>query len=340
MAKDVRDSTPEWPTIGLAVVIHAGWLAATFFWQSIPWPLLALAGGWLVAWHGSLQHEVMHGHPTRTRWLNDLVGSVPLGLWLPYRIYKASHLRHHHDEDLTDPIDDPESAYMTAEAWGRLGAVGRWLAEINNTLLGRLTIGPLVMIGGFLWREVAQVVGGDWRHLRHWGGHLVAVVAVLSWVVVVCGMPVWLYLAAFVYVGAAFTRLRAFAEHRFAETQDERTAIVERAGLFGLLFLNNNLHVLHHQRPRLAWYRLPEVYASERAALIDANGGLVYAGYSDVARRFLLRRHDAPLHPPQCEAYAARTAAIATSEALVASAASTPLPQGVSDVCFVRSGLA
>ncbi len=34
-----------------------------------------------------------------------------------------------------------------------------------------------------------------------------------------------------------------------------------------------------------------------RDALIEINGGLVYDGYLDVARRFLLKPHDAPRHP-------------------------------------------
>ncbi|MBC8130589.1 MAG: fatty acid desaturase [Rhizobiaceae bacterium] len=331
MARAKRHPAAEWPTIGLAVVIHGAWLAITFFWQSIPVPILALAGGWLVAWHGSLQHEVLHGHPTRSRRLNDLVGSVPLGLWLPYPIYRASHLRHHNDEALTDPIDDPESAYLTAEAWGRLGAVGRCLADFNNTLAGRLTLGPLVMISGFLWQEASRLLHGDTSHLRVWLLHLAAVGLLLSWVVIVCGMPASLYLVAFVYAGAAFTRLRSFAEHRSADERDERTAIVEQAGVFGLLFLNNNLHVLHHKRPRLPWYRLPATYREEREALIRTNGGLVYAGYGDVARRFLFRRHDTPLHPTQQALYPGRSAEAEPS---------VRLPDGISALCFVRARLA
>ena len=57
----------------------------------------------------------------------------------------------------------------------------------------------------------------------------------------------------------------------------------------GLLFLHNNLHVVHHLRPALAWYRIPAFYRSRRERLVRLNGGLLYNGYLDVARRFLLR---------------------------------------------------
>jgi hypothetical protein len=34
-----------------------------------------------------------------------------------------------------------------------------------------------------------------------------------------------------------------------------------------------------------------------RATLVTRNGGLVYCGYLDVARRYLWRPHDSPVHP-------------------------------------------
>ena len=101
--------TVEWPTLFLAVFIYSAWLALTYFWESVPFILLVLAGGWLVAWHGSLQHEVLHGHPTRSRRLNDAIGSIPIALWLPYPLYKRAHIKHHNEEWLTDTLAPPES---------------------------------------------------------------------------------------------------------------------------------------------------------------------------------------------------------------------------------------
>jgi fatty acid desaturase len=73
--------------------------------------------------------------------------------------------------------------------------------------------------------------------------------------------------------------------------------VVENSRLLGLLFLHNNLHVVHHDAPAVPWYRLPRLYRDNRAAVLAMNGGLVYAGYGDVFRRFLLKRHDHPVHP-------------------------------------------
>ena len=287
----------EWPTVILAIIIHGGFLALTWWWQSIPLVVVLIAGGWLIAWHGSLQHEVIHGHPTGNSRINDAIGSIPLSLWLPYPIYKESHLDHHRDEYLTDPIEDPESSYFTKTAWEQLGAIGRLLARWNTTLFGRLTIGPAVMLLSFLGQEWWRVWANEPGRRRIWAAQGIGVTAVLFWATVICGMPLWLYLIGFVYTGAAMTRLRSYAEHRYAESHEERTAIVENSHLFGLLFLYNNLHVLHHRRPGISWYRLPRVYRQNREILIRSNGGLVYSSYWDIARRFFLKPHDDPTHP-------------------------------------------
>lgn len=287
----------EWQTVVLALVIYGGFLGLTWFWQSLPLAVVIALGGWLIAWHGSLQHEVIHGHPTRNRSINDAIGWPPLSLWLPYAIYREGHLTHHRDEHLTDPIEDPESSYLTQAGWDRLGLVGRSLARWNSTLFGRLTLGPLVMIVSFLAQEAALLLEGDRARGNFWIRHAIGVAAVLVWVIAVCGMPLWLYLFGFVYVGAALTRLRSYAEHRYADHHDERTAIVENSTLFGLLFLYNNLHVLHHQRPGVPWYRIPALYQRHKQTLVLINGGLIYDGYLDVARRYLFRPHDDLRHP-------------------------------------------
>ncbi len=293
----LRPARTEWPTIGLALLIYGGWLALTLCWRAVPlWLLIPLAA-WTVAWQGSLQHEIMHGHPTRNRRINTLFGWPPLALWLPYPVYRLSHLAHHKDERLTDPLDDPESFYVTQASWSRYPRLLRALLTFNQTLLGRLLVGPAFMIGFFLLDEFRRVRRNEPGRRRIWAQHIVGVAAILAWVIVVAQMPLWLYLAGFVYAGGALTRIRSFAEHRFADRHEERTAIVEHGGLLGVLYLNNHLHVLHHLRPAIAWYDLPALYRAHRETLIERNGGLVYRSYGELFRRFFLVPHDRLLHP-------------------------------------------
>lgn len=289
--------TVEWPTAALAGVIYGGWTALTWWHAALPpwlvWPALI----WLVAWHGSLQHEVLHGHPTRRRRLNDALGFPPLALWLPYALYRRAHLRHHVDARLTDPLDDPESYYWTPALWQALSRPGRMLVRAQGTLLGRLLLGPGWSIGRFAYFQAGLLRRGERGVRRIWAWHLAGVAVVLAWLWGVCGIAPLIYVMAVVYPAMALTLLRSFAEHRAAPGVPERIAVVEGGGPFGLLFLHNNLHAVHHAWPRLPWYRIPAIYRQHRAALVAANGGLLYRGYGEVAWRYLLAPHDAVLHP-------------------------------------------
>jgi fatty acid desaturase len=287
----------EWPTWGLCLAIYGGWLALTWWHAALPAWVVFPGLAWLVAWHASLQHEVLHGHPTRVRKINDAIGFVPLPLWLPYHIYRASHLRHHDDARLTDPLDDPESRYWLPEQWTQLSLWGRLLVWAQNTFFGRLLVGPAWIIGRFLYFQSRALADGNRGSWRVWGPHLIAAAGVLAWVWGVCGMNPLVYVAGVVYPAASLMLIRSFAEHRAAEGVRERIAIVEHAPVLGLLFLHNNLHLVHHAWPELPWWRIPRVYRQHRDSLVAANGGLVYDGYLDVARRFWLTPHDKVLHP-------------------------------------------
>lgn len=282
----------EAPTLIVAALVHGGWLAFTWWHAALPAWVLVAGGGWMIAWHGSLQHETIHGHPTSRPWLNAIVGGVPLALWLPYAIYRRSHLAHHRTPAITDPLDDPESRYLS-------GQEGRWLVllgRLEGALLGRMLLGPFVTVGRFLGQEFMRAFRCPGAVARDWLPHLTGVAAVLLWLRF-CGFGVGRYVLIFVYPGLALTLLRSFAEHRADPLPGHRVAIVEESGPLALLYLNNNLHAAHHRAPGLAWYELPAFHARNRAALLRGNGGLVYRGYGEVAARFLLRPHDLLVHP-------------------------------------------
>jgi fatty acid desaturase len=287
----------EWPTVALAVFIYGLWLATTWFWRALPWPLVAALGAVAVAWHMSLQHEIIHNHPTSWRRLNHAIGTWPLALWLPFEIYRITHLQHHNDNWLTDPLEDPESYYLTPAQWRAKRRLGRALSRARATFAGRLVLGPSYAMAQLWEDEVARLARGARRRLPILARHAAETAAVLAWVVGVCGMPFWFYFWGFAYGGTALALIRSFAEHRAADEVERRTAIVERSFLLGPLFLFNNLHVVHHMRASLPWYALPRWYRLNRAAVLERNGGLVYCSYFQVARRYMFTPHDAPTHP-------------------------------------------
>jgi fatty acid desaturase len=276
--------------VAVAVATYGGWIALTLFHRVLPWPVIAAAGGWLVAWHGSLQHETIHGHPTRSLRLNTVIGFVPLSLWLPYAIYRRSHIAHHGSAWITHPARDPESRYVTGER-----RVQRWAAVMQATLVGRLVFGPLVCIASFFAVEARRLKTEPRLVMHDWVPHLAAVILVGTWLEAT-GFGIARYSLLAVYPGTALTLLRSFAEHRADIDAPGKAATVERGGLLGVLFLNNHLHAAHHDRPGLSWYRLPAHHRRHRLRLAGA-GGRSYRGYGEIVRRFALRPHDAVIHP-------------------------------------------
>jgi fatty acid desaturase len=293
----LRVAPVELPTLVLSISCYAGWLALTLQYGNWPLWILAPAVALLLTLHSSVQHEILHGHPTRSLLINHLLGAPPLSLWIPYERFRAMHLVHHVNARLTDPFEDPESNYWTADALAAMPAPWRALVRIDATLAGRVIIGPWWRIARFLVAEARAIARNESGVRTVWIEHLLWCVPVVYWITAVCHIPLWLYFAAMVVPGNGILLIRSYAEHRALSAVPERTAIVENAWLLGPLFLFNNLHALHHEEPGLPWYRYHRRYREARSRLLAANGGLVYAGYEDLARRFLFRAHDVLEHP-------------------------------------------
>jgi len=141
-------SSIEWPTWLLIIFVYASWFLLLQYYHLIgpifAVPLLIVT----CALYGSMCHELIHGHPTRITTLNTLLASIPLTLFLPFPIYRESHLQHHHDENITLPGKDPESYYVSASEYQLKSRPGKMFAWINMTIAGRLLFNPLIEILG------------------------------------------------------------------------------------------------------------------------------------------------------------------------------------------------
>lgn len=285
----------EWPTLGAIVIFYALWLGlsavAGLFASPLVWWLSVAALTVVTTFHASLSHEALHGHPTRRAWINEALVFSAVGLFVPYRRFRSLHLRHHANERLTDPYDDPESFYLAWRDWHDLPRPIRALLTINNTLAGRMVIGPFLSIVAFYAGELKAMAAGDRRIASDWAFHLAGLVPVALWLMAI-GFPLWLYAAAVAYPAYSLLMLRTFAEHQADENPDNQTAIIEASSFFALLFLNNNLHSVHHDNPRLAWYRLPEICRQRYGARTYR-----FDGYADLVRRFAFRAKEPVPHP-------------------------------------------
>ena len=285
----------EWPTVFLILGCYGGWaIAGLFLWPVAPVAaLLVLTVA--VALQSSLMHEASHGHPTRSGLVNEVLVGLPIGLVYPFRRFKSLHLCHHADERLTDPFDDPESYYRALWQHEKLPAWLQALLAFNNTMVGRFFIGPALANAGFLMTEAKLLAAGDRAGTRAWLHHALGLVIVLPIVGVGFGMPFWAYLVP-VYLGQSLISVRTFAEHQWSERPDGRTIIVERSPL-ALLFLNNNLHLVHHKMPNVAWYRLPSLFRERREEWLRMNDGYVYPSYLALLKDFAFRAKEPVVHP-------------------------------------------
>ena len=292
----------EWPTWAVAAAVYGGWLALVWQAAGLPWWVVLPAGAWLTAWHGSLQHEAIHGHPSRSARINTALAWLPVGLWTPFPIYRRTHLRHHAAARLTDPATDPESFYVLPEEWRRMGRVRRAAHVVNHTLAGRLVLGPAMMIGRLWLDEARRLARGDLTNGPVWASHAAGVAAVLGYSAFVCDLPAWEYAALFAWPGLSLTLLRSFAEHEPSPLEGRRTAIVAGGPFSRLLYLNNNLHAAHHAFPALPWYALPRAWrTSGRNAPFGPGEPPMHRSYAAIAARHLFRVRDHPVHPAGCE---------------------------------------
>lgn len=285
----------EWPTLGLIIATYASWIGAGFFYAKAP--LLALiAMAILNALHSSLVHEVIHGHPTRNAKFNSALVFVNPGLIWPFHRYRKMHLNHHADERLTDPFDDPESYYRALYLYDALPNVIKTLLGLSNTLIGRLILGPPMSTLALILGDGRSILNGDRVIMRAWGLHALGLLPVVYCLIFWFQIPLWLYLVTACYGGAAIISLRTFAEHRWHETPEGRTIIVERSPL-SFLFLNNNLHLVHHQQPSAPWYELPKLYSDNRDHWAALNHGYVYSNYWKLFQSYALIAKEPVVHP-------------------------------------------
>jgi fatty acid desaturase len=290
------DRRVEWPTLALLAACYGLWALATTVVAAWWLPAGVILAALMAALHSSLTHEVIHGHPFRdARWNAALVWP-PLTLAVPFKRFRDTHLAHHMDAVLTDPYDDPESNYLDPGVWEGLPRWMRVVLNVNNTLLGRLLIGPLVGQVAFMAGDLRAARAGDTRVVRGWLLHLPALAAVILWIVLVSDMPIWAYLVA-AYMGLSILKIRTFLEHQAHERARGRTVIIEDRGPLALMFLNNNLHVVHHMHPKVPWYRLPALYFPNREKYLSRNGGYMYRSYAEVFGRYLFARKDPVPHP-------------------------------------------
>lgn len=287
----------QWPTWFLLLAVPAAWFALL-----LGSPLLG--AGWtivllipvVVLWM-SVQHELLHGHPTRFNGLNKVLGYAPFALWYPYTLYRDSHLQHHRDHDLTLPGIDPESRYMTQAHWQGSSKLLRGLLWLNKTVLGRLLVGPPLALYGMAQEELRRLRRGDRQAWCMWLTHGFFTLLMFAFIAYCSELAVWQYVFLVTVPVLSVGMVRSFYEHRPAVRPEQRTVLNEAGWPWTWLFLNLNLHLVHHDLPSLPWFYLPRVYRARRAQWQQRSGGFLVQGYGELIRRHAVQAIDSPQHP-------------------------------------------
>jgi fatty acid desaturase len=134
----------------------------------------------------------------------------------------------------------------------------------------------------------------NWRNAafrKTWIQHLALLVAMLWAIERFTGMSAWLYVSiSYFMLSLAF--MRSFYEHRPAANAMHRIVINEAGWPWRLLYLNNNYHAVHHERPGLAWYAIPAAYRQERERYLQENGHFYFPGYLRLFTRHAIKPID------------------------------------------------
>ena len=266
----------EWPTwVSIFIVYMLWWIALDSF-AIIPFASVLLI--FILTFHGSLQHELIHGHPTNNQKINDLLASPPIGLWCPYLIYKYSHLAHHNNANLTIPDRDPESYFVSEEKWHSLSKWRQKLAIFNMTLFGRMLLGPLWYFV-FLKRQMFKSLRcSTMSDSFIWISHELLSLTLLLFIWFFFEVNILIYIGC-AYIAQSLTLIRSFYEHRVAHNPNHRSVIMKASLPMRLLFLNNSYHLVHHENPRMSWYRLPKEYRDRLDYYDNLNGNFIESGY-------------------------------------------------------------
>jgi fatty acid desaturase len=293
-----RTRWPTWLAIG---VIYGGWFGTALHASTLGLPLATVLLVVFGAGYLSLQHELLHGHPTRSALINGLFGLAPLAVWFPYAVYRDLHLQHHDDAHLTHPEVDPETFFVSLETWDQAGTLTRALLVARNTFAGRLLLGPAFSIAATATQALRKPLRGDWSDVPAWLAHFFALALLIIWLDRACGIAPWLFIAGVGYPALALSSVRSFHEHRAAASHEERSVINEAGWFWRLPFLNNNYHLVHHDLPHVPWFALRDVYERSRQQYIERSGGFLVKGYGEWARLYSFVPVVHPAHADRCD---------------------------------------
>src|SRR5216683_8378931 len=227
------------------------------------------------------QHDCGHGSFFRSRWANELIGSLcSLMTLTPYAFWRRQHARHHGswnnlDRRAASGLDIYSSCLTVAE----YRALGRWRRRLvrlaNHPIVANLLLPPLVFV--ILYRVPFDAAKG-WRHERL-GVYLtnLALADFIGGLGLAVGYGRVAAVQLPIMVIASIVGVWLFSiQHRFEHAQwmPDASWSFAVASLGGTSYLrlprllqwftgNIGFHHVHHVDPRIPNYRLEECHNAD-----------------------------------------------------------------------------
>jgi len=230
-----------------AIIVGAAWLS-----HPVTWVLAFLLMGRQYARFASLGHEAVHRTLFTNKSLNDIVGKWALSYptWVPFELYRRSHLEHHRDE--MGPRE-PDKALYRSYPIPRASLRRKLVRDVAGRTGWKLLRGLLRAAGK---RKPPAV-------------RIVASQIVLLGVFTAFGRPevyLLLWLLPHLTVWRVINRLRSIAEHGgLMQSSDRRqtTHDVKQSHLasFWLVPFNIGYHLAHHVDMGVPNWNLPKLQA-------------------------------------------------------------------------------
>lgn len=281
----------------LGGVLLAGALAC-LAWGSL-WciPAFAVYG---VLWSASdhRAHELSHGTPFKTSWLNEVFYQIASFMTFHEAVFwRWSHARHHTDtlivgSDREIAVPRPPSlAHLLMDFFGLHFIPG----EIRRTLQharGRISEETRTLVPV---SEQPRMIRNSRIYGVIWAATLVASVALWSW------LPVLLLLLPRFY-GAPVSQMMNLTQHAgLAENvldhrMNTRTVYMGRGLRF--IYMNMNYHVEHHMFPMVPFHALAQLHEAIRDQCPPPYAN-VWAAWKELAPAVIRQRKDPTYYVPR-----------------------------------------
>lgn len=254
-----RSNMPAFLRLAVWIPLFLGtgllvWLSMGTLWMV---PAMFVHGVVLVH-HFALQHECCHYTVFRTRWLNDVVGSIcGLIINVPHQFFRYEHCDHHTYTQLTG--QDPEQIELPRTLFGYIAyisAVPYHYAHVRN--LVRHAAGNISEEDrAFLTKEAHGAVVLEARLMLGFYSALAAACVATGW-----SGPLWYWLLPFL-MGEPVMRAIRMTEHVGRPPVDnmrENTRTNKVSFPLAFLCWNMNYHAEHHYASSVPFHALPKLH--------------------------------------------------------------------------------